>query len=221
MKTNIYIDGFNFYYGCYKGAHGAAYAHLKWVDFALLATALVPDGEINQIRYFTARVKGTASDPAKSLRQETYFRALRTTPHLSIHLGNFTEPTKTGMLLRKDGKPDRLVTVRVREEKGSDVNLATYLLLDAFENDFHQAIVISNDVDLIEPICVVRERFCLRVGVVCPHDFVARELKGAADFARVFDKALLAQAQFPDTVIDQRGRRITRPRAWSLPSPAP
>jgi hypothetical protein len=33
------------------------------------------------------------------------------------------------------------------EEKGSDVNLATYLLLDAFKQDCEAAVVISNDSD--------------------------------------------------------------------------
>ena len=33
------------------------------------------------------------------------------------------------------------------EEKGSDVNLSTYLLLGAFEGDYEQAVVISNDSD--------------------------------------------------------------------------
>ena len=45
------------------------------------------------------------------------------------------------------------------EEKGSDVNLATYLLLDAFDNDYDTAIVVSNDSDFIHPIEVVRRRF--------------------------------------------------------------
>lgn len=43
MKTNVYIDGFNFYYGCFKGTLGTAHAHLKWVDLGLLAEALAPN----------------------------------------------------------------------------------------------------------------------------------------------------------------------------------
>jgi hypothetical protein len=37
------------------------------------------------------------------------------------------------------------------EEKGSDVNLASHLLLDAFQNSFDVGAVLSNDSDLVEP----------------------------------------------------------------------
>ena len=53
-------------------------------------------------------------------------------------------------------------------EKGSDVNLASYLLLDAFDRDYEVALVISNDSDLTHPIELVRERFGVRVGVAPP-----------------------------------------------------
>ena len=39
------------------------------------------------------------------------------------------------------------------------MNLATYLLLDAFDDDYDAAIVVSNDSDLVEPIRVVQSRF--------------------------------------------------------------
>jgi len=45
------------------------------------------------------------------------------------------------------------------------VNLATYLLIDAFDNDCEQAIVISNDSDLVTPIQFARERFGIPVGI--------------------------------------------------------
>jgi uncharacterized LabA/DUF88 family protein len=41
------------------------------------------------------------------------------------------------------------------EEKGSDVNLATELLVDGFNNDYEIAIIVSNDSDLLMPIQVV------------------------------------------------------------------
>ena len=41
------------------------------------------------------------------------------------------------------------------EEKGSDVNLASHLLFDAFRGAFDAAAVLSNDSDLVEPIRIV------------------------------------------------------------------
>lgn len=37
------------------------------------------------------------------------------------------------------------------EEKESDANLASYLLVDGFENEFEGSIVVTNDSNLAEP----------------------------------------------------------------------
>jgi hypothetical protein len=43
---NIYIDGFNVYYGCLKGTP------YKWLDVGALCSRLFPRDRINRIRYF-------------------------------------------------------------------------------------------------------------------------------------------------------------------------
>ena len=50
----------------------------------------------------------------------------------------------------------RTVEILDTEEKGSDVNLASYLLLDGFEDAYEMAVVVSNDSDLQLPIKMVR-----------------------------------------------------------------
>lgn len=50
------------------------------------------------------------------------------------------------------------------EEKGSDINLATYLLIDAFRGDSDMAVVVSNDSDPCEPIRIVQDEFHVPVG---------------------------------------------------------
>ena len=59
-----------------------------------------------------------------------------------------------------------MVGISRREEKGSDVNVATHLLVDAFAGAMDAAIVISNDSDLALPIQMVRQR--IPVGTVNP-----------------------------------------------------
>jgi hypothetical protein len=54
----------------------------------------------------------------------------------------------------KRGSPNRLVWNT--EEKGSDVNLASYLLIDGFRARYDIAVVISNDSDLKTPVEFVR-----------------------------------------------------------------
>ncbi|MGB0720609.1 MAG: hypothetical protein ACPGRX_09045, partial [Bdellovibrionales bacterium] len=53
MRTYVYIDGFNFYYGATKNTD------LKWLDPMALTKKLVkPHNQIQKINYFTARVSG-------------------------------------------------------------------------------------------------------------------------------------------------------------------
>jgi hypothetical protein len=147
MRANVYVDGFNLYYGALKDK-GPGF---KWLDLATLLTKhLIPANPINRIRYFTARVSGRPGDLDAPVRQDTYLRALATIPNLTVHLGHF-QRTKVRMpLVDPPSGGQKTVKVYKTEEKGSDVNLATYLLLDAFQQDCDLAVVISNDSDLEE-----------------------------------------------------------------------
>jgi hypothetical protein len=53
-------------------------------------------------------------------------------------------------MMRADGSGK--VKVLKTEEKGSDVNLASYLLIDAYRSDRDVAVIVSNDFDLLFPI---------------------------------------------------------------------
>jgi hypothetical protein len=55
------------------------------------------------------------------------------------------------------------------EEKGSDVNLATNLLLDAFRQHCDTTVVNSNDAGLAEPVHIAQFEQAFTVGVINPH----------------------------------------------------
>ena len=59
-----------------------------------------------------------------------------------------------------------MVSVATYEEKGSDVNVATHLLVDVLAGGFDAAVVISNDSDLRRPVQEARGR--VPVGTVNP-----------------------------------------------------
>ena len=65
------------------------------------------------------------------------------------------------------GRPT-YVLVRDSEEKGSDVNLATRLLVDGFNGEYEQAVVVSNDADFAGAMRYVRDDLGLRVTLVNP-----------------------------------------------------
>lgn len=205
MFTNVYVDAFNLYYGCLKDTP------YRWLDLETLSGLLVPGHTIRRIRYFTAVVESRPGDPRQQQRQQAYIRALRTIPHLTVHYGSFlTNAVRLPLANPMPGLP-RTVEVLRTEEKGSDVNLATYLLVDGFRRD-KAAVVISNDSDLKAPIEAVRRDLGLAVGVVIPSARVRRSAL-PADFYRRIRRGALVASQFPSTLRDSNGV-IRRPSSW-------
>ncbi|GAC1453880.1 MAG: hypothetical protein PVSMB4_14550 [Ktedonobacterales bacterium] len=221
MRANVYVDGFNLYYAVKKTPY-------RWLDLAALCDQTLKGFTIHRIRYFTARVKARAGDPLAPQRQDVYLRALRTIPHLEIHEGHFLASEKWAALARPpaSGLPTipgviephpvtgvPLARVIKVEEKGSDVNIATYLLLDALRGDFEMAVLISNDSDLVGPIRVVRSELKLDVGVLNPHKNDSVTLKNAASFYRPIREGALLVSQFPDPLYTPKGP-LSKPTNW-------
>jgi hypothetical protein len=173
---------------------------------------LLPRDEIVCIRYFTALVKPRPEDPQQGQRQQTFLRALRTLPNVTIHYGTFlSNPTR--MPLARPTGSARTAEVIKTEEKGSDVNLASFLLADGFRGNYEVAVVISNDSDLVLPIRIVRDELGLPVGVVNPRGHPSRELLAVSSFFKRIRSGLLQASQFPETLEDERGK-ISKPAAW-------
>lgn len=196
----------------------------KWLHLAALCTTLLPKAKINKIRYFTARVDALPHDKQAPDRQDIYLRALRTIPNLTIHEGRFAFwpgllPQFPLAYLNK-AKPPQSVQVLRSVEKRSDVNLATYLLMDCFDNDFDEAVVISNDSDLALPIQMVTAKFGKTVGVINPNSNrresgkVNKDLERAASsYMRMINIKVIANCQFPVELTDSQGK-FSKPATW-------
>jgi uncharacterized LabA/DUF88 family protein len=213
MTALVYIDGFAVYHMCFR--HTANRNHLKWLDFRALAAALLPDEDLTLVRYYTARVGDSPEDPQRASRQDVYLRALATLPGLEISEGNFVRSKREVRLVAPPIGVSPRQTAWVRQEKRSDVSLATHLLTDAFDGRMSVALLVTNDSDFVEPIRIVRDRFGIRVVVISPDDRVSKRLAKAASHARPLDQDLLSACQMPDIVIDRDGREIRRPLAWT------
>ena len=107
------------------------------------------------------------------------------------------------------------VLVNDMEEKGSDVNLATRLLVDGFNRDYQQAVVVSNDADFAGAMRYVRDGLGLRVVLVNPDrkNPSPKELAQSATYVKRIWKSHLRRSQFPDTLTDEVGV-ITKPSGW-------
>lgn len=210
MKVNVYIDGFNLYYAI--KSYDRQGVNYRWLDLEQLARVLLPGHTIKRVRYFTAAVDGRR-DPYSPMRQQIYWRALRTSEIVTIHQGQFLSNTIRMPLAHPS--PDGPTTVEVvrTEEKGSDVNIATYMLFDCFKNEFEMAALISNDTDLIEPMRIIRTEFGCSVGVFNPQQRYSSAMKKAASFYTRIEERHLKASQFPNSLHDSNGP-ITRPTHW-------
>ena len=101
------------------------------------------------------------------------------------------------------------------EEKGTDVNIATHLLVDGFRDSYDMAAVLSNDSDLAHTIATVRAELKKPVVVLCPctKKKTAFELKKVASYVKEIRSAALAACQFDPSLADTHGK-ITKPESW-------
>jgi len=206
MRTYVYIDGFNLYYGAVRGTP------YKWLNLSELCQKLLPKNDIRQIRYFTALITPRPGDPDQITRQQTFLRALRTLPSVSIHYGQFLSHPARMRLVQPAGS-QKFAEVWKTEEKGSDVNLATHLLCDAYESKFDVAVLVTNDSDLFTPADVVVNRLGRRVGIINPHQHQSVELRKVATFLKRIRTGALASSQFPPTLTDGQGT-FHKPKTW-------
>jgi len=175
MRVGVYIDGFNLYYGA-RGLCGRGTPGWRWLDLRALAARLVTaspwtNATLGPVTYCTATISG-ATNPQGQRDQDTYLRALRAANAVdTIEMGRYVTRVATAPLAVAGRRTPRLVTahwpvviqdatghdvpdarfmvsVARREEKGSDVNVASHLLLDVLEQTVDAAVVISNDSDL-------------------------------------------------------------------------
>jgi hypothetical protein len=157
VRVGVYVDGFNLYFGA-RDQCGQGTAGWRWLDIRGLVADALPaawsGARIERVVYCTARVSGI-DDPSTPRDQNVYLRALRASGSVDhVEFGNFVRRVKTTPLATwtAKGKPEVvrsrwpvmvqddtgnqvsdarfLVSVLNWEEKGSDVNVATHLLLD-------------------------------------------------------------------------------------------
>lgn len=206
MKTIVYIDGFNLYYGALKGTTN------KWLNLESYFTRLLPHDEVAAIKYFSAPVNGAAGD-----RQADYLLALDTLPLVSVILGKFKNKTSTCHVPACTFAGDK--RFQTSEEKRTDVNIAVHLLDDAYQNNADKLVIVSGDSDLIPPIQMIRLRFpnikiVVYVPAISPIRGAAVELRSAAHANRTLPENLLSKSQFPASVPDGAGGFIAKPAGW-------
>jgi len=102
------------------------------------------------------------------------------------------------------------------KEKMTDVNIATEMITDAFQNQFDVAILISGDSDLVPPIRAIRCFFTTKkVLAVFPPDRSSKALKETAHASLSLGRKKIQDAQFPDRIILPSKHVISAPEGWT------
>ena len=217
MKTVVYVDGFNLYYCALKKTG------YKWLNLDVLCQAVLPKScTVLRINYYTARVSGRRN-PTAPKDQNSYLKALETIPKIRVHFGSFQVTNKWMFLVQPlDFRPTSIVAaipepdfarVVKTEEKGSDVNLGSHLVRDAFAGVFEHAAVITNDTDLKEPLRIVVQETKLPVTLLTPVGHPSESLKKLATHVRHLGP-YLGVSQFQNLVRGPGGQTIRKPIDW-------
>src|SRR4030065_149543 len=149
-RVIVYIDGFNLYYGLKEKGWTKYY----WLDLTKLAKALLtPNQTLVRTKYFTSKISHPAG---KRKRQQAYLSALATLPEFELYFGRY----QTFVQACRNCGHRHLES----NEKRTDVNIATHLLIDAFQGNFDTAILISADSDLTAPVEEINRIFTDRLG---------------------------------------------------------
>jgi len=215
LRANVYVDGFNLYRQ--KLQH---HPDAKWLDLELLAAKLLPTHEIRRIRYFTSLIRpALGTDPTSPIRQQVYLRALKTNPKITIHLGQFRHDARRlpalPIVLDEHGQ---LIRHRVRktEEKGSDVNLASYMIFDASRDEADVYVLVSNDSDFADMLGLLSNEMGKRFGLFAPVDSPSSKLLAQNPlFVKPIRRGALLDSQLADELRSDEHGILRRPASWN------
>lgn len=204
-RVIAYVDGFNLYFGL----RAKGWRKYYWLDVVALARSLLkPWQTLEATHYFTARIRADGQTGQDAQRQTLYLEALATLPGLTIHEGHY--------LAKETICRQCSARWRTFEEKMTDVNIATALLMDAFDDRFDTALIISGDSDLTTPVRCVRDRFPgKRLVVAFPPARHSDQLRRTAHATFRIGEAKLRQNQLPPTVPRGDGFLLYRPPGWA------
>lgn len=203
MKTACYVDGFNLYHAIARLSDN----RLKWLNLYSLASSYLRDGDtLERVVFFTAL---NTWDAAKRARHIQYTAALES-------FGIEVIKSRFDKVAKHCHSQDRYC--KIREEKQTDVAIATELLSDCYEGVAERMILFTADSDYIPVVKKIRNKFPSKiVFLVSPPGrlSVARELGKICSGRAELSAERIRQHQMPHEIRDVSGQLIAlRPAAY-------
>ena len=230
-RAIVYLDGYNFYYGCLRDSE------YKWLDIVQLFRDILrirdPEISLVKVKYFTspalARYARHGADSEKA--QTCYHNALKQRYNknkFEIILGKHDlEAVELPKAIKGNNKIDRNVKERVWKpvEKKTDIQIAISMYADATQNQCDIIVLCTNDSDM-EPVFqrILTDYPTIEIGFVAaarsstngtPAGRQAnKSLKKLAHWTRQYiQDAELTAAQMPTTINTGRGT-VSKPLYW-------
>jgi uncharacterized LabA/DUF88 family protein len=218
LKTIVYVDGYNLYYGLLKSS-----AH-KWLDLFTLFNEHVLDKSVTliEVRYYTAPVLGKMSDhPDSSQRQRIYLQALRKMPPHMVKIieGKMLSSMPYQRLVKPIPEAPHLQKVQVFNftEKKTDVNIAADMISDAWQGRCEQVVLCSNDSDHERTLANIKNYLPhIRIGLIAPilgndHRKISADLVHQSHWQKILSPIHLAKSQLPQKI---PSTAIQKPKSW-------
>lgn len=152
-RISFFIDGFNVYHSLIDGLK---YVKYLWLDYYAFAEryAIKLKGAVTDVFYFSALAYW---DQAKVYRHQIFIEALKSSG-VKVVMGKFKEKDRFCSNCRQ--------FITGREEKQTDVNIALYLLNEAYKNSYDKAMIMTNDTDLFKVVVAVVNIYTLSLYVL-------------------------------------------------------
>jgi len=228
LKSIIYVDGYNLFYGCLKHSED------KWLDlqrllFDQILLNQAPASELVKIKFFTADIRSKVASRGQNaqIAQQSYHRALeRLYPDTIQIIKGYYSLEKANLLAYRQPpcKTHRLDVWKL-EEKQTDVNIALEAYRDVVKEHADQLVFVTNDSDLAPALSAIREDFDgrIEIGVIFPirksagekvHRPANQQLSQYADWTRKhITSDELARAHLPEKIPTNK-KPIIKPEYW-------
>lgn len=221
MKTTIYIDGYNLYFGLVKNTP------YKWLNLISLFTEIIkiqnPKSSIINIKYFTAPVltRFSRHKEQSQASQSRYHRALEISggSKFIIINGYFETNRSTPPVYNKSIDLQNKAEVWKLEEKQTDVNIALEMYRDSLSGENEQQVLVSNDSDLIPALKLIgKDSPHIELGLILPKKkSQKRQNANLAQLANWVRKHVkdeeLKKHQLPNMILTNK-KPIFKPKYW-------
>ena len=206
-RVEVFIDGFNLYYGMRDNNKTHSYRKILWLDLVSFVKKhlIKPDETLENIYYFTAE---PMKDRGKIIRHKNYCKAL-TDSGVKIIYGKYKTKKLSCPLCCNDFDSF--------EEKETDVNIALSLLRRGVENGYDKALLFSGDSDLAPAIENAKALFPQKIyQVVFPiNRNRSKRLKQVSDIVPIYQYLPSYKAcQFLPQIILKNGNIVECPKEW-------